>query len=103
MLDINELRNELPKIGDVLIKIPVTSSFTPEKKSHPCVVTYVNTEHLWYQAEFNFAGVKFKQNYNLLRGKIRAADAADGRDGARHQAGPDRHRHHRRPRRGQGV
>lgn len=66
MLEINELRNELPKIGDVLIKIPVTSSFAPEKKSHPCVVTYVNTEYLWYQVEFNFAGVKFKQNYNLI-------------------------------------
>ena len=66
MLDINELRNELPKIGDVLIKIPVTSSFASEKKSHPCVVTYVNTEYLWYQVEFNFAGVKFKQNYNLI-------------------------------------
>ena len=31
-----------------------------------------------------------------LRGKIGAADAADGRDGPRHQAGADRHRHHRR-------
>ena len=66
MLDINELRNELPKIGDVLIKIPVTSSFAPEKRSYPCVVTYVNTEYLWYQVEFDFAGVKFKQNYNLM-------------------------------------
>ena len=55
MLDINELRNELPKIGDVLIKIPVTSAFAPEKKSHRCVVTYVNTEYLWYQVEFQIA------------------------------------------------
>lgn len=66
MLDINKLRNELPKIGDVLIKIPITASFAPEKKSYPCVVTYINTEYLWYQVEFNFAGVKFKQNYNLI-------------------------------------
>lgn len=72
MLDINQLRKELPKVGDVLIKIPVTDSSAlfyyqnPNKKAYACVVTYVNRENLWYQVEFDLHENKFKQNYNLL-------------------------------------
>lgn len=70
MLDINELRTELPKIGDVLIKTPVTSepSVQPKTqlKAYACVVTYVHPKNLWYQVEFNIKGNKFKQNYNLI-------------------------------------
>ena len=67
MLDIEELRNELPKIGDILIKEPVTdrSVYKTEIK-YPCVVTYVNSKHLWYQVEFNIGKYKFKENYNLI-------------------------------------
>ena len=60
MLDINELRNELPKIGDVLIKIPVTSAPLDKPKIQPkaysCVVRYVHPKNLWYQVEFNIKG-----------------------------------------------
>ena len=70
MLDINELRNELPKIGDVLIKIPVTSAPQDKPKIQPkayaCVVRYVHPKNLWYQVEFNIKGNKFKQSYNLI-------------------------------------
>lgn len=77
MLNVNELRNELPKIGDILIKTPVTNSPIDKKprklhidkkpkKAYPCVVTYVHPEYLWYQVEFNINGCKFKQNYNLV-------------------------------------
>ena len=70
MLDINELRNELPKIGDVLIKIPVTSAPSDKPKIQPkayaCVVRYVHPKNLWYQVEFNIKGNKFKQSDNLI-------------------------------------
>jgi len=44
----------LPKVGDQLIRKPEMHSSIGVADIHPmpCVVEYVNEEHLWYQVRF---------------------------------------------------
>lgn len=54
----------LPKVGDRLFRV---ISGSPDAKyaykTEPCVVTYVNEPHHWYQVEFTNLG--FKECYNV--------------------------------------
>ena len=59
-----ELRAELPKVGDVLNKKPVlhnNAQISPPQEQS-CKVVYVNEEHLWYTVAFPCG---YKQSYKL--------------------------------------
>lgn len=60
-----KLHMELPKIGDMLKRIDTALTFPPlwSYDPKPCVVTYVNEAHHWYEVQFLETG--YKECYNL--------------------------------------
>lgn len=72
-----DIRAALPNVGDELMKIPTchTANYKREARyPRPCVVTYVNREHMWYTVRFKsgvYESYKLPEtNYNPGGGKI---------------------------------
>lgn len=59
-----ELRAQLPEVGDRLIRVPTLhkSLSNTAAKPAPCTVTYVNKERLWYTVRFDTG---FTQSYKV--------------------------------------
>ena len=59
------LTMDLPKVGDRLMRLMNKASFDPSLpyNPEPCVVTYVNETHHWYQVKFTNSGIR--ECYNL--------------------------------------
>lgn len=55
--------SELPKVGDILYKIPYENYGCPEECPVRCTVTYVNKEHSWYEVEY--ATTHFKESFKV--------------------------------------
>lgn len=58
MMNVNDARSLLPKVGDVRMEIPTIykASSCVEPTAQPpeeCVVVEVNAAHLWYRVRFN--------------------------------------------------
>lgn len=64
-LDADELRRQLPKVGDKLIRrMEAGSAALGAIRPSKVTVTYVNHEHLWYEVQFPSGikqGYKFPQ------------------------------------------
>lgn len=60
--------HELPRVGDKLMRIMVKSSMYSEDNYNPepCVVTYVNEAHNWYEVEFTDSGLKECYNFPVF-------------------------------------
>lgn len=70
------LAASLPKVGDILMKSPhiVDSGGGHGLIRFPktkCVVTFVNTEHLWYEVQFLQEGITFRECYKVPELKTR--------------------------------
>lgn len=66
--DAEELRATLPKVGDRLMLRPTLYDKAGAWPAPlmPCVVTYVNREHLWYEAEFTLRdGTRIRQGFKV--------------------------------------
>lgn len=65
MLAKSKLTMDLPKIGDKLNRIMTACTYDPEVtySPQPCVVTYVNQRHKYYQVRFLGSGIT--ECYNL--------------------------------------
>ena len=73
-----QLRAQLPAIGDRLMRRPETGPAPGmgliKVEPLPCVVTYVHAEHLWYEVEFTTAtGNTFRECYKLPDNTYNAA------------------------------
>ena len=67
MYTIEELRDRLPKVGDLVLRKPVLYGTDPKKvKKRWARVIYVHDKNLWYTVEFDINGHKVKQGFNLL-------------------------------------
>lgn len=54
------LTMNLPKVGDKLMRImsKYSCEYDDELIPKPCIVTYVNDKHGWYQVQFYDSGIK---------------------------------------------
>lgn len=53
MLTKEEVRAMLPKVGDRRMEVPtILGDKMYNKEPRPCVVTYVNRRHMWYEVKF---------------------------------------------------
>ena len=55
-----ELQEFLPNVGDTLERVPTVYNSTiglERPKPQPCIVEYVNREHLWYKVRFVKTGL----------------------------------------------
>lgn len=60
-----EVRDHLPKVGDRRMEVPtILRDKSYSREPQPCVVTYVNRRHLWYEVQFK-NGVR--ESYKLPR------------------------------------
>lgn len=59
MFTVNELRHQLPKVGDKRVEVP-TAGRVPGApvQPQPCVVIEVNREHLWYRVRFEWGSTE---------------------------------------------
>ena len=59
MYTAEELRRQLPKVGDKRMEKPTGSSMMSQTLGpEPCVVIEVNREHLWYRVRFEWGGTE---------------------------------------------
>ena len=63
MMDKDELRQLLPKVGDIRMEIPTIQDAVESTGPKKCVVTEVNAAHLWYRVRFEKSG--FYECYKL--------------------------------------
>ena len=54
--DKDEVRQLLPKVGDIRMEIPTIQDAVESAGPKKCVVTEVNTAHLWYRVRFEKSG-----------------------------------------------
>lgn len=60
-----EIRAMLPSVGDRRMEVPtILADKSYNKKPRPCVVTYVNRRHLWYEVKFEDGT---RESYKLPR------------------------------------
>jgi hypothetical protein len=60
-----EVREMLPKVGDHRMEVPtVLKGEGYNKEPRPCVVTYVNRLHMWYEVKFKDGT---RESYKLPR------------------------------------
>lgn len=62
------IEHTLPKVGDRLMRIMTNTSLDSEDnyRPEPCVVTYVNEQHNWYEVEFTDSGIKECYNFPVF-------------------------------------
>ena len=61
----DEVREMLPKVGDRRMEVPtVLKGEGYNKEPRPCVVTYVNRLHMWYEVKFKDGT---RESYKLPR------------------------------------
>lgn len=73
LIDISDLRSQIPHVGDQLMKTPTYklysfgSGFKSERVAEPmpCTVTYIHPDHLWYQVTFKLNGGYVRECYKL--------------------------------------
>lgn len=58
----------LPKVGDLLERVLSTTGLDPDAvyNPEPCIVTYVNEAHGWYEVQFVDSGLKECYNYPVF-------------------------------------
>ena len=60
-----EVREMLPRVGDRRMEVPtILADKSHNKELRPCVVTYVNRRHLWYEVKFQDGT---RESYKLPR------------------------------------
>lgn len=65
MLTKEEVRAMLPRVGERRMEVPtVLMEKSYNKEPRPCVVTYVNRRHLWYEVKFKDGT---RESYKLPR------------------------------------
>ena len=65
MLTKEEVRAMLPRVGERRMEVPtVLKGEGYNKEPRSCVVTYVNSRHLWYEVKFKDGT---RESYNLPR------------------------------------
>ena len=52
----DEVQQLLPKVGDIRMEIPTVQDGVESAGPKKCVVTEVNTAHLWYRVRFEKSG-----------------------------------------------
>lgn len=69
LLSVDDVRAKLPKVGDELLRVPTLNGgdCIGNPGPRPCVVDYVNEEHLWYRVRFR-NGVQ--EAYKLNEGRL---------------------------------
>lgn len=68
LLDKEGVMNSLPKVGDERMEISethATNCHTVDSDPRPCVVTYVNPKHLWYEVQFKEGDFTWKECYKM--------------------------------------
>jgi hypothetical protein len=61
----DEIRAILPNVGDRRMEVPtILAEKSYNKEPRPCVVTYVNRLHLWYEVKFQDGT---RESYKLPR------------------------------------
>lgn len=63
MLTVNDVRNMLPKVGDIRREIPTIPDKVQSPEPRECIVVEVNRAHLWYRVRFTGSG--FIECYKL--------------------------------------
>lgn len=63
-----KLSMNLPEVGDVLWRIITADNIDPDLifKPEPCVVTYVNKNHRWYEVQFLSNNLRECYNYPVF-------------------------------------
>ena len=65
MMTKEEIRDQLPHVGDRRMEVPtILAEKSYNKEPRPCVVTYVNRRHLWYEVKFQDGT---RESYKLPR------------------------------------
>lgn len=65
MMTKEEIRDQLPHVGDRRMEVPtILAEKSYNKEARPCVVTYVNRRHLWYEVKFQDGT---RESYKLPR------------------------------------
>lgn len=67
-LSAESVKAMLPRVGQKLLRKPTihVRDIKENAGTIPCVVTYVNRKHLWYEVEFEtLNGKKFRESYKL--------------------------------------
>lgn len=65
MITKEEVRAMLPRVGERRMEVPtVLKGEGYNKEPRPCVVTYVNRRHLWYEVRFENGT---RESYKLPR------------------------------------
>ena len=65
MMTKEEVRDQLPRVGDRRMEVPtILRDKSYGREPQPCVVTYVNRLHMWYEVRFENGT---RESYKLPR------------------------------------